>query len=89
MGDEILPLMGPRYFQLRADGGRRDSELYTALARAAEGLVRDNRPTAHVVELDTPGGAVVREFTRQDCQEIVRSASRIEDSFCVPLTVTF
>ena len=66
--------MRPRYFQLRADG-KRDSELYTSLTRAAEALMTDNRPTAHVVELDTPGGAVVREFTRQDCQEIVRSPS--------------
>jgi hypothetical protein len=64
------------YFQLRSDGTR-DPELYTSLDRAAEALVRDNRhrPTAHVVELDTPGGAVVREFTRQDCQDIFRSAS--------------
>jgi hypothetical protein len=74
MGDEILPLMGTRYFQLRADG-KRDADVYTSLNRAAEVLVRDTRPTAHVVELDTPGGAVVREFTRQDCLEIVRSPS--------------
>jgi hypothetical protein len=67
--------MGTRYFQFRADDGRREPELYTSLAHAAEALVRDNRPTAHVVELDTPGGAVVREFTLQDCEEIVRSAS--------------
>jgi hypothetical protein len=66
--------MRPRYFQLRADG-KRDAELYTSLTRAAEALMTDNRPTAHVVELDTPGGAVVREFTRKDCEEIVRSAS--------------
>jgi membrane-bound ClpP family serine protease len=66
--------MRPRYFQLRAEG-KRDPELYTSLNRAAEVLVRDTRPTAHVVELDTPGGAVVREFTRQDCEELVRSAS--------------
>ena len=66
--------MGPRYFQLRGDG-RRDPELYTSLDRAAEALVGDNRPTAHVVELDIPGGAVVREFTRQDCQKIIRLAS--------------
>jgi membrane-bound ClpP family serine protease len=66
--------MGTRYFQLRADG-KRDPELYTSLGRAAEVLVRDTRATAHVVELDTPGGAVVREFKRQDCEEIVRSAS--------------
>ena len=51
--------MRPRYFQLRADG-KRDAELYTSLNRAAEVLVRDNRSTAHVVKLDTPGGAVVR-----------------------------
>ena len=66
--------MRPRYFQLRAEG-KRDPELYTSLNRAAEVLVRDTRPTAHVVELDTPGGIVVREFTRQDCEEIVRLAS--------------
>ena len=65
--------MRPRYFQLRADG-KRDAELYTSLTRAAEMLIRDNRPTANVVELDSPGGAVVREFTRQECEEIVRSA---------------
>ena len=67
--------MWTRYFQVRSDG-RRDPELYTSLDRAAEALVRDNRhrPTAHVVELDIPGGVVVREFTRQDCQKIVRSA---------------
>ena len=64
----------PRYFQVRADGNR-DAELHTSLGRAAEVLVEDNRPTAHVVELDIPGGIVVREFTRQDCEEIVRSAS--------------
>jgi hypothetical protein len=75
MRGEILPLMGTRYYQLRTDDGRREPELYTSLDRAAEVLVRDNRPAAHVVELDTPGGAVVREFTRQDCEEIVRSAS--------------
>ena len=63
-----------RYFQLRADA-KRDPQVYTSLNRAAEMLVRDARPTAHVVELDIPGGAVVREFTRQDCREIVRSAS--------------
>jgi hypothetical protein len=67
--------MGTRYFQLRTDDGRREPELYTSLTRAAEALMTDNRPTAHVVELDTPGGAVVWEFSRQDCQEIVRSAS--------------
>ena len=67
--------MGTRYFQFRADDGRREPELYTSLAHAAEALVKDNRPTAHVVELDTPGGAVVRDFTLQDCEEIVRSAS--------------
>jgi hypothetical protein len=67
--------MRPRYFQLRTDDGRREPELYTSLNRAAEVLVKDDRPTAHVVELDTPGGAVVRDFTRQDCEEIVRSAS--------------
>jgi hypothetical protein len=66
--------MRPRYFQLRADG-KRDPELYTSLDRAAEMLVRDNRPAAHVIELDIPGGAVVREFTRQECREIVRSTS--------------
>ena len=66
--------MGTRYFQLRADG-RRDPELDTSLNRAAEVLVRDTRPDAHVVELDTPGGAVVRECTRKDCEQIVRSAS--------------
>ena len=66
--------MRPRYFQLRADG-KRDAELYTSLTRAAEVLVKDNRSTAHVVELDTPGGAVVREFTLQDCEKIVRSVS--------------
>jgi len=49
--------------------------MYTSLNRAAEVLVKDDRPRAHVVELDTPSGAVVREFTRQDCEEIVRSAS--------------
>ena len=65
----------PRYFQLRADDGKRDPALYTSLTRAAEVLVRDNRPTAHVVELDIPGGIVVREFSRQDCEKIVRSAS--------------
>jgi hypothetical protein len=64
--------MGTRYFQLRSDDGRREPELYTSLAHAAEALVRDNRPTAHVVELDTPGGAVVREFMLNRCQEIVR-----------------
>jgi hypothetical protein len=64
--------MGTRYFQLRADDGRREPELYTSLARAAEALVKDHRPTAHVVELDTPGGAVVREFMYNECQEIVR-----------------
>ena len=63
-----------RYFQLRSDG-RRKPGLYTSLDRAAEALVRDNRPTAHVVELDMPGGVVVREFTLQDCEEIIRSAS--------------
>lgn len=63
----------PRYFQLRADDGKRDSALYTSLERAAEVLVEDNRATAHVVELDIPGGIVVREFTRQDCEKIVRS----------------
>jgi hypothetical protein len=66
MGDEILPLMGTRYFQLRADG-KRDADVYTSLTRPAEVLVRDTHPPAHV-ELDTPGGAVVREFTRQDCE---------------------
>ena len=38
-------------------------------------LVKDNRPTAHVVELDAPGGVVVREFALEDCQKIVRLAS--------------
>ena len=67
--------MGTRYFQLRGDDGAREPELYESLARAAEVLVGDSRcPTAHVVELDTPGGAVMREFTLDDCQEIVRSA---------------
>ena len=75
MGHEILQAMPPRYFQLRADDGKREPALYTSLARAAEVLVGDNRPTAQVVELDIPGGIVVREFTLQDCQEIVRSAS--------------
>jgi len=43
-------------------GSHRTCGLYTSLDRAAEALVRDNRPTAHVVELDTPGGVVVREW---------------------------
>jgi hypothetical protein len=60
-----------RYFQLGSNG-RREPELYTFLDRAAEALVRGNRPAAHVVELDMPGGVVVREFTLQDCPEIVR-----------------
>jgi hypothetical protein len=74
MRGEILLLMRLRYFQLRVDG-RRDQQVYTSLDRVAEVLVKDNRATAQVVELDMPGGAVVREFTLGDCQKIVRSAS--------------
>jgi hypothetical protein len=72
MRGEILRLMRVAgYFQLRIDG-RRDPQMYMSLDQAAEVLVKDNRLTAQVVELDMPGGAVVREFTLPDCQEIVR-----------------
>jgi len=63
-----------RYFQIH-ENGKRDVGLYSSLHDVCKELVRHKRPTAHVVELDMPGGAVVREFALTECQEILRSWS--------------
>ena len=65
-----------KYFQIR-ENGKRDVGLYSPPPHAYKALVlvQHNRPSAHVVELDMPGGAVVREFTLTECQEILRSSS--------------
>jgi hypothetical protein len=62
------------YFQIR-ENDKRVGSLYCSLHHACKALVQHNCPTAHVVELDAPGGAVVREFTLTECQEILRSWS--------------
>ena len=72
-----------KYFQIR-ENGKRDVGLYSSLHDASKALVQaqHNRPSAHVVELDTPGGAVVREFTLTECQEILNEYEEILQ--CLP-----
>ena len=67
-----------RYFQIR-ENGKRDVGVYSSLYDACKALVlvQHNRPTAHVVELDTPGGAVVREFSLTECREILIECEEI------------
>jgi hypothetical protein len=67
-----------KYLQIR-ENGKRDVSLYSSLLDACKALVlvQHNRPSAHVVELDTPGGAVVREFTLTECQEILNEFQEI------------
>jgi hypothetical protein len=64
-----------RFFQIRHNDTPVDSQLYSSLEGASRALVKRNDPEAQVVELDTPGGAVVRKFTFDDCQAILRSSS--------------
>jgi hypothetical protein len=61
-----------RFFQIRNSDKLRGDHLYSSLHEASRALVKQNDPKAHVVELDTPGGAVVQTFTFDDCQEILR-----------------
>ena len=67
------------YYQLR-DNNKRGNEVYRFLHGAAQALLEQRSPTAHVVQLDIPGGAVVRELTLKDCREIVQSNREINRS---------
>jgi hypothetical protein len=64
-----------RFFQIRDNNTPVDGQLYLSPDGASRALVKRNDPEAQVVELDIPGGAVVRKFTFDDCQKVLRSSS--------------
>ncbi len=66
----------PRFFQVRDDDKSVGRQFYPSLVEASRALVQRNDTEAQVVELDTPGGAVVRRFTFSECKEILRSSQR-------------
>jgi hypothetical protein len=48
-----------------------DGKLYSSVLESSRALVKLNNATAELVELETPGGAVVRRFTFEECESIV------------------
>jgi hypothetical protein len=64
-----------RFFQIRYNNKPVDQHLYSSLHEASGVLVRRRATECGVVELDTPAGAVVRRFTFDECEEIIRSSS--------------
>jgi hypothetical protein len=65
-----------RYYQVRNNDKPVDHRVYPSINEAIRALAKLNNPQAEVVQLDTPPvGAVVRRFTFEECQSIVRSGS--------------
>lgn len=58
-------------FQIRNDDQPLDGKLYSSVLESSRALVKLNNATAELVELETPGGAVVRRFTLEECESIV------------------
>jgi hypothetical protein len=72
---EALRCKVPRFFQIRDCDKLLCHHLYSSLDEASRALVKQNDPNAYLVELDTPGGAVIQTLTFEDCQKILRSSS--------------
>jgi hypothetical protein len=64
-----------RFFQIRYNNKPVDQCFYSTIAEASGVLVRRRATECEVVELDTPAGAVVRRFTFDECEEVVRNGS--------------
>jgi hypothetical protein len=62
-----------RFFQIRDNDKPVNQRLYATFAEAAGVLLRNHTSNCEVVELDTPGGAVVQRFTFGECEKIVRA----------------
>ena len=68
-----------RFFQIRSNDKIVDQHFYASLHEASRALVERNDPRAEIVELDTPGGAVVRKLTFSECEKILGSSSRRDE----------
>jgi len=75
MGSLTYPCETMRFFQIREDSKPVEHRVYPTLATACRALVERSNPKAYVVELDGVDGAVVREFTLAECQQILHSSS--------------
>jgi hypothetical protein len=62
------------FFQIRNNNRPVDQHLYPSLHEASGVLVRKYTSPCEVVELDNPGGAVIRRFTFAECKKILGTA---------------
>jgi hypothetical protein len=62
-----------RFFQIRDNNKPVNQRLYSTFDEATAVLVKGYPSQCEVVELDTPGGAVVRRYTFAQCEEFVRT----------------
>jgi hypothetical protein len=67
-----------RFFQIRNNNRTVDQHLYPSLHEASGVLVKKHGSPCEVVELDNPGGAVIRRFTFAECKKILETARETE-----------
>ncbi len=63
------------YFQIRNNDKPVEQHIYSSLKQACRALVARNDADFHLVELDTPGGVVIRTLTLVECKAILLASS--------------